>query len=75
MSKEFETREISRPEGVRLLVLRSALKMELHGMQMTRGMSAYKIIKTEFNLRGSKQKVFDMFSEMLTEAQILIPKV
>ena len=52
-------------EGFRLLQLKSALKLELIGMKMWRGQSAYARIKEEFGLRGSKQKVFDQFEELL----------
>ena len=52
-------------EGFRLLQLKSALKLELIGMKMWRGQSAYARIKEEFELKGSKQKVFDQFEELL----------
>ena len=52
-------------EGFRLLQLKSALKLELIGMKMWRGQSAYARIKEEFGLKGSKQKVFDQFEELL----------
>ena len=45
----------------RLLVLRSALKLELVGMKARRGFSAYQTIKDEFNLKGNKRKVYDQF--------------
>ena len=52
-------------EGFRLLQLKSALKLELIGITMWRGQSAYARIKEEFGLKGSKQKVFDQFEELL----------
>ena len=52
-------------EGFRLLQLRSALKLELVGMKMWRGSSAYSRIKQEFKLKGNKQEVFDQFEELL----------
>tara|TARA_R110000822_G_scaffold17335_3_gene58480 strand:- start:2758 stop:2973 length:216 start_codon:yes stop_codon:yes gene_type:complete len=51
----------------RLLTLRSMLRLELHGMSR-RGRSAYAIIKEEFNLRGSKQKVFDAYNAIVEAA-------
>lgn len=51
----------------RLLVLRSALKLEIKGMKK-RGKSAYSIIKQEFNLKGSKQKVLNQFNDIIKEA-------
>jgi hypothetical protein len=51
----------------RLLTLRSMLRLELHGMTR-RGRSAYAIIKSEFNLKGSKQKVFDQYNAIVEDA-------
>lgn len=57
----------------RLLTLRQGLKLELKGMKMSRGRSAYSTIKTEFNLKGNKQSVLDQFSKILEDRKILIP--
>ena len=51
----------------RLLVLRSALKLEIKGMKK-RGKSAYSIIKQEFNLKGNKQKVLNQLNDIIKEA-------
>jgi hypothetical protein len=51
----------------RLLTLRSMLRLELHGMTR-RGRSAYAIIKSEFNLKGNKQKVFDQYNAIVEDA-------
>ena len=51
----------------RLLVLRSALKLEIKGMKK-RGKSAYSIIKQEFNIKGNKQKVLDQLNDIIKEA-------
>tara|TARA_R100000152_G_C6558457_1_gene30222 strand:+ start:192 stop:392 length:201 start_codon:yes stop_codon:yes gene_type:complete len=51
----------------RLLVLRSALKLEIKGMKK-RGKSAYSTIKQEFNLKGNKQRVLDQLNDIITEA-------
>ena len=51
----------------RLLTLHKALKIELHGMRLSRGPSAYSIIKNEFNLKGSKAKVLAAFESILTQ--------
>ena len=48
----------------RLIVLKHGLKLELLGMQK-RKPSCYSVIKDEFNLKGSKQKVYDMFCELI----------
>ena len=51
----------------RLLVLKSALKLEISGFKR-RGQSAYSIIKSEFNLKGNKQKVYDQFVAIVKES-------
>jgi hypothetical protein len=44
----------------RFRALLGGLHLEIKiGMQMTRGRSAYSILKEELDLRGSKQKVYD----------------
>lgn len=48
----------------RALALLSALKLEVKGMQR-RGPSAYSIVKAEFNLKGSKQKVYEQLGTIL----------
>lgn len=53
----------------RLMSLRSALTLELRGMKLSRGLSAYAIIKKEFNLKGNKQKVYDQFYLIVEKAR------
>jgi hypothetical protein len=48
-------------EAYRLMVLLSALKLELLGIKRSKGRTAYSIIKSEFNLKGSRQSVYDQF--------------
>ena len=48
----------------RTKVLLSGLKLELLGMKR-RGPSCYKMVKVKYGLKGSKQKVYDQFKEML----------
>ena len=48
----------------RAKVLLSGLKLELLGLSR-RGPSCYKMVKAEYGLKGSKQKVYDQFKEML----------
>ena len=45
-------------ETFRLITLRSALKLEIKGMKMSRGQSAYKILK-DMGFTGSRQAVLD----------------
>ncbi len=48
----------------RLKVLRSALYLETQGIKR-RGRSVYSIVKEEYNLKGSKQKVLDQLDEII----------
>jgi hypothetical protein len=49
----------------RLLTLRQALKLEMKGLKMSRGRSAYSIIKSELGLKGSRETVFKELSTIL----------
>ena len=56
------------PEKIKLyemLVLRSALKLEMLGLKMSKGKTAYSAIKHLFNLKGSRQKVYDTFKQII----------
>lgn len=59
--------------NARVLALRSALRLETKGLQMSRGRSAYSIVKQEFGFKGSKEKVLAQFSAYI-EANILLTK-
>lgn len=48
----------------RMLTLKHALHLETMGMSR-RGRSVYSIVKEEFGLKGSKQKVYDQFCKMV----------
>jgi hypothetical protein len=52
-------------EHFRLLTLRQALKLELKGLKMSRGRTAYSIIKSELGLKGSREAVFKQLSQLL----------
>ena len=61
------TKTIDTPEaivGFRARVLLKGLKLETLGMQR-RGRSCYSIVKQEYGLKGSKQKVHDQFNKIL----------
>ena len=63
---------IDKPEQIELyqmLVLRSALKLEMLGLKMGRGRTAYSAIKQMFDIKGNRQKVFDTFSEIIFDKQ------
>jgi hypothetical protein len=54
-------------EAFRFKTLLRGLRLEINGLKMSRGVSCYSIIKQEFNLKGSKQKVYDQFFQLLTQ--------
>ena len=49
----------------RMLVLEKMLRLEILGLKMSRGKTAYSAIKKEYNLKGSKQRVWDTFKLMI----------
>ena len=64
---------INEPEDIenfRVLTLRAALKLEIAGMSMSRGRSAYQIIKSEFGFKGSKAKVLDQLNTYIRDNHI-----
>ena len=58
-------------ELYRMHVLHKMLKLELVGIKMNRGgqPTAYSAIKREFNLKGSRQKVYDTMTEIINTIQ------
>jgi hypothetical protein len=52
-------------EAFRYKTLLRGLRLELNGLKMSRGRSCYSIVKGEFNLKGSKQKVYDQFKQLI----------
>ena len=60
---------LDKPEQIdlaRLLTLKHALRLEILGLQR-RGRSVYSIVKSEFSLRGSKQRVLDQLEQLVLE--------
>jgi len=57
-------------ENFRILTLRAALKLEIAGMNMSRGKSAYQIIKSEFGFKGSKVKVLTQLDTYIRDNHI-----
>ena len=53
-----------RIDAFRARVLLRGLKLEMLGMTR-RGQSCYAIIKQEYGLKGSKQKVYENFKKIL----------
>ena len=63
---------IDKPEHIdmyQLLVLRKALELEMKGLRMSRGRTAYSAIKQMFNIKGSRQKVLNIFNEIIEQQQ------
>ena len=56
-------------ELYRMLVLRKALELEIKGIYMHRGLTAYSTIKKEYNIRGKREKVLEFFSDVISAAQ------
>ena len=54
-------------ELYRMHVLEKMLKLEILGIKMNKGgqPTAYSAIKREYNLKGSRQKVWDTFKEII----------
>jgi len=59
---------IDKPEQLELwhmLVLRSALKLEMLGLKTRGRRTAYSAIKQMFEIKGNRQKVLDAFNEII----------
>ena len=57
-------------QAARLLVLRKGLTLETKGLRLSRGRTAYSIVKEEFGFKGNKIKVLEQFEEMLEDLGI-----
>lgn len=60
-----------------IIALESALRLEVKGMKVSSGRSAYAIVKDRYGLKGSKQRVLEQFNEIvnaLREERGLEPK-
>ena len=58
----------------RMIALKNALKLEKIGLCHSSGVSAYSIIKKEFNLKGNKAEVLESFEKIISEKQNLYNK-
>ena len=52
-----------------MVVQKQALKLEIYGMKR-RGRSAYVLIKEQYKLKGSKQKVLEQFTKIIEDIKI-----
>jgi hypothetical protein len=48
-----------------LLALKSALNLEIKGLRMSRGISAYATAKTRYGFKGNKQKVLAQLEALI----------
>ncbi len=55
------------PKDYKFVALKGALKMEIKGLKR-RGRSAYSIIKSEYNLKGSRMSVLKQMEQMQWES-------
>jgi len=55
----------------RLMVMRSALMLEIQGIRSRRGRTAYAIAKSEFGFRGNKQRVLAQLEEHMRSKGLL----
>ena len=53
----------------RLMMLRSALKLEAIGLKMTRGPSALSIAKAELGFKGSREKVLAQLESFIDDCK------
>ena len=65
---------IDEPEKIdlyRMHVLHKMLKLEMLGIKMNKGRqpTAYSAIKKEYNLKGNRQKVYDIMTEIIKTIQ------
>ena len=60
--------------GARVLALKSALSLETKGMKMSRGRSAYAIVKEEFGFKGSKEKVYRQLQRYIWDNLLPLPE-
>jgi len=48
-----------------MIVRKSALKLELAGMKVSRGRSVYAMVKEEHGLKGNKERVYTQYCELV----------
>lgn len=59
-------------QNIRWAVMRtllSALKLEIAGLKVSRGPTAYSKIKRTYGLTGSRQRVYDQFLKMVEDSR------
>ena len=69
---------IQTPAGIafyRMATLKQGLKLEIKGIRMCRGATCYSIIKREFGLKGSREKVLEAFTKLCDETSAKMVRV
>ena len=51
---------------VRLLTLKSALKLEIRGIRVRRGFSAYSTVKRQFGIKGDRASVLQQLEDIIS---------
>ena len=59
---------VTKPILFNMMAQKSALKLEMRGMKMSRG-SVYAHIKRTYGLKGNKQRVYTQFCELVEKAK------
>ena len=57
-------------ELYQMMVQKQALKLEIYGMKLSRGRTAYALIKEIYGLKGSKQRVLEQFTKIIEDIKI-----
>ena len=69
---------IDKPEQIELyqmLVVRKMLQLEMKGLKMSKGRTAYSSAKKLFDIKGSRQKVLDILDEMIATVKQIERKI
>ena len=53
-----------------IIALESALRLEVKGMKMSSGRTAYAIVKARYGLKGNKKQVLEQFNQIVNELRI-----
>ena len=54
----------------RYLTILRGLKLEIHGLRVSRGMTMYALIKKELGLSGSRESVYNQLADMLGKPRL-----
>ena len=54
----------------KMMAQKQALKLEIYGIKLSRGRSAYTVIKEMYGLKGSKQKVLEQFTKIIEDIKV-----